>query len=125
MTYYEYDAFTLPTIDFVGGETETLVFNLYDKNRDPVNLAAGSQCGFAITPYTMRSSTPIVIKSCTIEQGPDGFNNVVSTTLSSSDTLNLSGKYIYQLTIKSNNLVEIPQQGIIYITRNIHPGYIT
>ena len=123
MNDYEHTAFTLPTIDIVGGETESLTFNIYTSTHEPADLVSGTECGFAIAPYVAQNATPLITKTCTIQAGSSGANNVVITSLSSSDTVNLYGKYIYQLTIKFGNRAE-PYQGIMYIARNIHLGYL-
>ena len=51
--------------------------------------------------------------------------NVLYVELKPSDTLDLFGKYIYQITIKdADNNADIPQQGIIYIHNNINKSFL-
>ena len=52
-------------------------------------------------------------------------DNILTVTLESSESVNLFGKYIYQITIQDRaGEVEIPSQGIMYITNNIDKGII-
>ena len=52
-------------------------------------------------------------------------DNVLTVTLESLESVNLFGKYIYQITIQDRDgEVEIPSQGIMYITNNIDKGII-
>lgn len=45
-------------------------------------------------------------------------------SITPEDTVDLWGKYIYQISIKdANGVVEIPNQGILYITNNIHKDF--
>ena len=49
----------------------------------------------------------------------------MTVTLESLESVNLFGKYIYQITIQDRDgEVEIPSQGIMYITNNIDKGII-
>lgn len=46
-------------------------------------------------------------------------------TVDPLDTVDLCGKYIYQITIKDiNGNIEIPKQGILFITNNINKSFI-
>lgn len=48
-----------------------------------------------------------------------------TVTLSPIETVDLSGKYIYQIIIRDiDGDVEIPKQGILYITNNINKNFI-
>lgn len=51
--------------------------------------------------------------------------NVLAVTLDPLDTVDLCGKYIYQITIKDiNGNIEIPKQGILFIINNINKSFI-
>lgn len=121
--------YTLPTIDFVGGATQELVFHCYfHENKRPFDLY---QCtaNFSLINYVNKNGTPRISKQMEIRQvgTEDGdIANILAVTLTSSDTVELEhGKYIYQITICGpNNTVDIPDQGIIYIVNNINKAYI-
>lgn len=122
----DYSPYTLPTIDFVGGETQDLAFHAYFYvNKLPFSL---SRCtaSFAVVSFTNKTGAPILTKpmkvvfdnSVTVE-------NVLSVTLDPSDTVDLCGKYIYQISIKDiDGDIEIPKQGILFITNNINKSFI-
>lgn len=121
----DYSPYALPTIDFVGGETQDLAFNVYFyKERKPFSLT-GCDCNFSIVSFTNKTGTPILSKPMTAMYNDEGSaNNVLTVTLKSSDTVDLCGKYIYQIIIKDiNGDTEIPKQGILYITNNINKSF--
>ena len=124
MMNYEQSMFSLPTINIVGGETELLTFNVFNSNREPAELVSGTECGFAVAPYVSPGADPIITKTCSIQAGSSGARNVIVATLNSADTVDLNGKFIYQLTLKFGDRAE-PYQGVMYIARNIHPGYLS
>lgn len=118
--------YTLPTIDFVGGESQELLFNTYFyKNRKPFNMT-GCTSNFSIVDFTNKKGTPILTKSMNILENADNTAfNVLSVDLTPTETYKLCGKFIYQITIKDvNGNVEIPKQGLLYITNNINKGFI-
>lgn len=119
--------YTLPTIDFVGGETQDLAFNVYFyKNKRPFSLT-GCIANFAIVSFTNKTGAPILTKPMEGIFNEDGaINNVLTVTLEPGETVALCGKYIYQIQIKDvDGDVEIPKQGILYITNNINKGFIS
>lgn len=122
----EYNPYMLPTIDFVGGETQDLVFNLFFyKNKRPFSTT-GVSANFAIVSFTNKMGTPILTKPMEGAFNDEGtINNVLTVTLEPSETVGLNGKYIYQIQIRDiDGDVEIPKQGILYITNNINKGFI-
>lgn len=52
-------------------------------------------------------------------------DNVLMVTLEPAETVDLCGKYIYQVIIKDmNGDTEIPKQGVLYITNNINKSFV-
>lgn len=119
--------YTLPQIDFVGGSTADLIFNVYwgTENPRPFGMV-GCVANFAVIDYVNKTGTPIISKTMEVRlNADDTFYNVLYVELKPSDTLDLFGKYIYQITIKDvDNSVDIPQQGILYIHNNINKQYL-
>ena len=118
--------YTLPTIDFVGGETQGFMFNtFFYKNRRPFSLT-GCTANFAIVSFTNKMGKPILTKPMEAIFNDDGtINNVLIVTLEPKETVELCGKYIYQIQIQDiDGDVEIPKQGLLYITNNINRGFI-
>ena len=105
--------YTLPTIEFVGGESQELLFNVYFyKNRKPFSMI-GCTSNFSVVDFTNKKGSPILNKSMDV------------LDLTPKETYELSGKYIYQITIRDvNGNVEIPKQGLMYITNNINKSFI-
>ncbi len=119
--------YSLPQIDFVGGSSESFIFNLYySGDRDTPYGLVGCDANFSIINYINKNGDPVVSKKMNIEASSDSmFYNSLTVNLDPSDTVNLCGKYIYQIIIKDiDGNVEIPQQGIIYIHNNINKNYL-
>ena len=119
--------YTLPTIDFVGGETQDLMFNVYFYIKHRPFSLSGCTANFAIVSFTNKTGSPILAKPMETTFNKDStINNVLTVTLEPNETVGLSGKYIYQIQIKDiDGDIEIPKQGILYITNNINKGFIS
>ena len=117
--------YTLPEISFVGGESQVFLFNMRTMSGNDFD---GTNCsvGFALIHYANKNSAPLLVKEAELKIGDNGFLNIASIHLSPSDTVGLYGRFVYQITINdSEGFTEIPGQGIINITRNIHPLFIS
>lgn len=117
--------YSLPTISFVGGETQDLKFYIYDyREKDPVDLS-GSTSEFTIVYAHNKTGAPVVNKTMDIEYNDDvEISHILSVVLDPSDTLDLNGKYIYQISIQQKDgSIEIPHQGLMYIINNIDRPY--
>ena len=113
-----FNPYVLPTIEFVGGETQELLFNMYFyQGKKP----------FSIVSFNNKNGSPILRKDMTVLENQDGTSlNVLSVELTPEETYKLSGKYIYQISIKDvSGNIEIPKQGLMYIINNINKGFIT
>lgn len=121
-----YNPYVLPTIDFVGGETQKLLFNIYfHEGRTPFSLS-GCTANFSIVNYLNRTGAPILSKTMQSVLDADiTVDNKLTVTLFPEETVDLFGKYIYQIIIRDiDGETEIPKQGILYITNNINKNYI-
>lgn len=117
--------YTLPEISFVGGESQTFLFNLLTIAKNSFD-AQGCEIGLAIIQYSNKNGMPVLTKAVDIFEGDSGVMSIAKADLLPEDTIGLYGRYVYQLTIKdSYNNTEIPGQGIMHVTRNIHPDFIT
>lgn len=117
--------YTLPELTFVGGKTQELRFNLKDTNGEPYN-ASGSTVNFSICDYSYKTGAPLLSLTPTLMADENGIADLLYVTIAPEDTLNLFGKYIYQITIIDiSGRVEIPNQGIMNITKNINTGFIS
>ena len=121
-----YDPYTLPTIDFVGGETQDLAFHIYFYiDKKPLSLT-GCTCSFSIVNFMNKVGVPVLIKPMrAIFNNDNTMDNVLTVTLSPPETVQLSGKYIYQISMRDiDGDIEIPKQGILFITNNINKNFI-
>ena len=120
------EEYGLPTLDFVGGSTQKLIFNMYHINTERPYELTSAEVNFSAVSHLGKMGYPIISKTMEVSLGKEDVNNVASVILDSEDTVNLSGKYIYQISIKDiEGNVEVPGQGILYITDNINRSFIT
>lgn len=111
----------LPTISFVGGATKNLYFSFLDAGGSDVDVSSYTVT-FSIVSAVHRFGKPIKTKPMQIS----GDNSVMSVSLSPSDTVDLFGKYIYQISIiDAAGDAEEPRQGEMYIYQNIDKSAIT
>ena len=69
---YTIDPYTLPTIDFVGGETQELVFNAYSyQHKRPFSMI-GCTANFSVVDFTNKKGTPILTKTMGILENASG-----------------------------------------------------
>lgn len=106
----------LPTDRMIAGTTRKLTFQLYEDNMQQID-ATGMVARFSISDFTNEINNPIVSKSCTIEVLDDTKSANVVATIDRIDTLNLGGKYIYQVTINNEGTVSV-LKGIMNIDNN-------
>ncbi len=124
MLSYDYSPYLLPTIDFVGGETQNLAFHVYFHTKERPFSLTGCTCNFSIVSFRNKMGAPILTKVMTPVFG-GVVDNVLTVELTSKETVELYGKYIYQICIRDiDGEVEIPKQGILYITNNINKNFI-
>ena len=117
--------YNLPEIQFVGGESQILLFNLVS-NAGRAFDAKGCKISLALIPFINKRGNPVVIKEAELIEGARGMYNIARFELKPNDTVHLVGEYIYQITIiNEDNISEIPSQGIMHIVKNIHTNYIT
>lgn len=116
----EHDIYALPTIEFVGGSTQEFALHAYfHKGRRKMNMD-GCSATFSLLGYTNKGGEPIVSKSMEVAEDDDGTKNILRVALTSEETAELHGKYIYQVTITdSEGDTDIPKQGILRIINNI------
>ena len=86
----DYSPYTLPTIDFVGGETQDLLFHVYFyKNKKPFSLS-GCTSNFSIVSFTNKTGEPILSKQMASTFNDDEtYDNILTITLEPGDTVEL------------------------------------
>lgn len=123
------ERFTLPTVYFVGGGTEELIIHTYGRNTKREFNLTGCDCQFALMEYTSKDSkigTPLFSKTMSVDYGTEkGVYSIMRVTLLPEDTVELHGKFIYQISIRDiYSDLEPPQQGIFYIYNNIDKSFV-
>ncbi len=119
--------YSLPELCFVGGSSEDLEFNLFYNKDDPEPFNVfGGEANFSIVNFLNKNSTPLVSKKMEINMNDEETHyNVLRVSLEPSDTVDLFGKFVYQITIKDiDGNVDIPHQGIINIHNNIDKVFV-
>lgn len=121
-----FEHYSLPTIDFVGGETQELMFHTYfprtGGGRVPFSL---SHCRamFTVVDFLNKSGKPVIgPMDMIVCASGDGTDNMLFLKIPATKTKDLEGKFVYQITIQepSTGDVDIPKQGIMLITKNIN-----
>ena len=120
------DIYTLPEIQYVGGEAQRFYMNLWSPppNSEPFN-ANGCVVNFSIINYSNKIGVPVLSKSCEILKDENDIPSVAIVELLATETVMLYGKYVYQITIiDPDDRTEIPNQGLMFIAKNINQGFI-
>lgn len=119
--------YSLPELCFVGGSSEDLQFNLFHNKDNPEPFSVfGGEANFSIVNFLNKNSTPLVSKKMNISINDEETHyNILRVSLEPADTVDLFGKFVYQITIKDiGGNVDIPHQGIINIHNNIDKVFV-
>ena len=115
--------YDLPEISFISGGTEIFHFRLFTAGKNVFN-ASGANATFSVVSSVNRMGTPIISKSMGVIANNDGVESILTITLTPSETVELFGKYIYQIIlIDFSGEVEI-QKGVLRISNNIDKDVI-
>lgn len=114
----------LPEWKFIGGATQRRIFTLYRLNTDTPYDIPGASAELAVVDFVNPKSETKLLKNIDVKSDSTGCYCEAVINLDSADTVNLSGKYIYQITIKDlfGNVVVL--RGIMYISENIDKTFI-
>lgn len=111
--------FKLPELCIIGGDYKERYFRINDLDNGGFMDTSNLEGKFALIPYGNRNGQPVY--KCDLTTDPND-NTIFLLTLTSDDTINLSGKYIYQISIKASETKQQSFQGIMIIDRNIYPN---
>lgn len=118
------ERYTLDAIDFgIGGSTEPVRFYLRNQAGEVFD-ATGYTVYLAISKINNTTAIPEVSKTLTLLVDDDGKYSIAEYVPLVADTINLEGKYEYQLTIKDSE-VNDSQKGAIYIYKNVNKSVIS
>lgn len=117
--------YNLPKIHIIGGEYQQLVFNFKTPSGESYTTQ-GYNIDFSAVKWGDAASNPDITKSGTMTLNETRTGSIVEFELLPEDTVELSGRYVYQIIIMiDKKKIKIPGKGILEINRNIHPQYIT
>lgn len=109
----------------VGGGDIDIDFDLKNQYNSTAYNAEGCTARFSIADYLYRD-TALLNYEATLKSDENGILSVASVRIPASDTVNMAGAYIYQVSIKdASGKVEPPVQGKIIFTRNIAADFVT
>jgi hypothetical protein len=116
--------YTLPEISMVGGATREIRFRLRTPRGLPYD-ADGAAADFSVCNFSNKNGFPLFSLTPEALFDENGLQSVLAVTLTPDVTVNLCGKYVYQLTIaEPGGRAEIPNQGILFVARNIHQTFL-
>lgn len=111
-----YNKSALPTLVLYAGSTKNLYVPVTNKMGVSVDVCDCS-ARLSVINCVHKNSRPVISKDAILVEGA---SDTLLFALSPEDTINLEGKFIYQIwIIGSDGLAEEPQQGELYIKRNI------
>ena len=130
----ELNPYNLPTISFAAGESQTWFFDLSTQGGDTFDSANEYLIEFALANHSYRNYDGVPeLYFSSEEQSANGSyispvveagsSHQIKVKLMSLDTINLEGKYIYQVYMSDvDNNSEPIGQGFLYITHNLLRG---
>lgn len=116
--------YSLPELDFIGGSSHSFLFHTYcdEAKTKPLDLE-NCTANFSIVSFANKNGDPAVSKEMAPQKNGVLFNTL-QVTLAPTDTLNLFGKYVYQITIVDGSGNVDLKQGIAYIHHNINTSIL-
>ena len=116
---------TLPDWVFIGGGTQEYVFTLRDEEGHVYNLP-GATANLAVAEFANPSH--LVFSQTVDVLDADGKSSgdccYATFAIGANVTRPLSGRYIYQIAVKTaDGIIAPPQRGRMYITQNINSSF--
>lgn len=119
--------YTLPQVEFVGGSTQDFEFQCLDHRTGQLMDMTGCKAEFAIIDYLNKQGNdgfPLWYSYMQLKD-VDGMSCRLCVSVPPSATLDLWGKYIYQISIRDvDGVIEIPKQGLLFISNNIDKNFV-
>ena len=116
--------YSLPEWNFVGGETQKRTFTLYEAEDDERYNLQGATAEVVIVDFVNCRTAPKLRKEVSIQMDANENYCEAVVMLSPTDTIDLFGKFIYQITIKDvvGNVAAL--KGTMRISENINKAFI-
>lgn len=109
--------FALPEISIVGGDHTYLDFEIFEPEGDAVDVSTMS-ASFSVIDYTNKFGSPQFTLTASVIEGAQGIP-LFRVVLTSPLTVNMFGKFIYQLSVRDYKGYMQHRQGIMLIHKNI------
>ena len=117
--------YSLPEWNFVGGETQKRTFTLYETGADERYNLEGATAEIVVVDFVNHRSAPSLRKEVVIQMDSEENYCEAVVVLSPGDTLNLFGKFIYQITIKDSVGNVAALKGVMRISENINKTFVS
>lgn len=108
---------TLPEYHMTAGETKNLTIPVYTTSGHQIDVSNMS-ARIAIVDYVNLKMAPYLVKDCEIRPTSGAALAAFFVTFEPEDTIELNGKYIYQITAKDTEEHFGIMQGVIMIAAN-------
>lgn len=115
---------TLPEQHMTAGDSKNIEIQIYNRKGKPVD-ATGMKARISISDYVNLNMSPFVTKNCSVIPRTGEQMAVLFVSLAPADTLNLCGKYVYQITGKDADSDFGVMNGILVIHPNRDKSAIT
>lgn len=126
--YGENGSVKLPDITMYGGDTTpwSITISKQDGSPYPFESLAGSTAKLFFSPYALsvgmnnsaEAAEPVLTKEGTVTSDPDGTGTVLFS-MTKDDTIDLRGKYLYQIEISRDSDLRV-LQGVVTVRPNIN-----
>lgn len=118
--------YTLPDWEFIGGTTQSYEFKLKTEEGYTYDIQ-GATASIAVAPFVNQND---VLYSATADiqssKEDNGSYCLVSLELPVSKTVAWNGKYIYQVTVKTEDGKAISaQRGRMFVTKNFDGSFVS
>lgn len=110
--------FLLEEFNIIGGDYQEIYFNVSDIDTGIALSIQDLTLNFSLVEYKNRYGLPLLNRNCEINADKTAF----VMFLYPEDTRDLSGKYIYQVSIQTPNNKQQSFQGVLTIDKNINPN---
>lgn len=114
--------YKLPELILVGGETQDLLITIIREDGIIID-AAKTTSELSVSHYNMVNTSPLfTIKGSFFAEGAD---NLVSFRIEPKQTVQLSGQFLYQISLITEDKEVESYQGLLTILNNISKEFVT
>lgn len=113
--------YKLPDITIIGGETQSVVIKVQTESGTIID-ATTLRSEFAIYPYGFENNSPLFSTQGGSYEDSEG--KKVLFTINAKDTVSLSGKFLYQVSLVSEQQEVEIYQGLLTIKNNISKEFV-